>query len=129
MPKPNFPPPCFAFLHSEMIEAKDGKAEVLFYPTQEMENPFGTIQGGILAAMLDNIIGPAVVSLGDNRQTATIQMSVNYTGAVKAGEKILGIAKVTHAGRLQTVISAHLERYEDGKKLANASAINVFLDS
>ncbi len=47
------PPPCFAFLESELVEASSGKAVVLFRPTEQMENPYGIIQGGILAAMLD----------------------------------------------------------------------------
>ena len=67
MTTPKIPPPCFAFLQSELVEASGGQAVVLFRPTEQMENPFGIIQGGILAAMLDNTIGPALFTVVPDR--------------------------------------------------------------
>jgi acyl-coenzyme A thioesterase 13 len=127
MRKPKIPPPCFAFLHAELLSAQDGVAVVRFHPTEGMENPYGTIQGGILAGMLDNIIGPAVVSAQPDRRSATIQMSVNYLDSAKAGDTLLGTARVVRAGRRQAYIEAELIRESDNACLVKATATNVFV--
>ena len=127
MRKPKLPPPCFSFLKAEMIEADKGAAIVRFIPSEEMENPFGLIQGGILAGMVDNVIGPAVVSAVPDRQTSTIQMSVNFLAPARPGERILGTARVVRLGRTQAYIEAELVRESDKTLLLRASATNIFL--
>ena len=127
MRDPIFPPPCMAFLHAELIEASDGRAVVRFSPKPEMENPYGLIQGGILTGMLDNIIGPAVVSAVPNRQTSTIQMNVHYLAPARAGEVLIGTAEVVRHGRTQAYIEAQLVRESDQTLLAKGTATNVFL--
>jgi uncharacterized protein (TIGR00369 family) len=124
---PKMPPPCFAFLQSELVEASGGKAIVLFRPTEQMENPYGIIQGGILAAMLDNTIGPALWSIVPDRRSSTIQMSINFLRPVKAGEVIRGVAEVVKHGQTQAYIETRLERASDGAVLTKATATNVFL--
>ena len=126
---PKLPPPCFAFLGGELLEVGNGKAVVRFTPTEEMENPYGQVQGGILAGMMDNIIGPATVSAMPDRRSATIQMSVNYLRSVRSSETIIGTAEVIKQGRTQVYLEAKLNRESDGKLLATASATNVFLDA
>jgi uncharacterized protein (TIGR00369 family) len=122
------PPNCFDFLRAELIEAADGAASVRFMPTEEMENPYGNIQGGILAGMIDNVIGPAVVSLAPEKPTATIHMSVNFLGSARAGEAIIGTARVVRYGRTQIYLEAEMTRESDGKLILKATATNVLLD-
>jgi len=128
MQEPKFPPPCFDFLNAQLLEMTGGVAVVRFTPSSEMENPYGLIQGGILAGMIDNIIGPAVVSVAPDRQSSTIQMTVNYLRSVKAGEKLIGTARVIKHGRTQAFVEATLEWERDKALLVKASATNVFLD-
>ena len=129
MKEANFPPPCMTYLHADLLESGDGRARVRFTPTKQMENPYGLIQGGILAGMIDNIIGPAVASAVPDRQTSTIQMSVHYLHSVRAGERIIGEAQVIKFGRTQAYTEARLVREDDGTLLVKATATNVFLDS
>ncbi len=119
-------PPCFDFLKASMLEYGNGKAKMKFLPTEEMLNPFGIIQGGILAGMLDNVIGPAIFSLAPRRPTCTLQMNMNYIGAVKAGDELIGTAEVIHFGRSQVYVEAKLMR--GGKLIATATSTNLFLD-
>ena len=102
---------------------------VRFKPTEEMENPFGQVQGGLLAGMLDNIIGPAVVSVAPERPTTTIQMNINYLRPAKPGDILIGTAKVVKHGRTQAYIEAELLREADNALLACATATNLFLDT
>lgn len=123
--KIKMPPPCFDFLHAELLSAENGRAVVRFIPTEQMENPYGSIQGGIIAGMLDNVFGPAVVSAMPSSRTSTIQMSVNYLRSVKAGEPIIGIAQVVKLGRTQVLIEARMERESDRELLVMATATNL----
>ncbi len=125
---PKIPPPCFDFLRAELLSAENGVARVRFSPSEAMENPYGLIQGGILAGMLDNIIGPAVVSAVPQRQTTTVQMSVNYHAPARPGETLLGRAEVVRYGRTQAYIESRLERESDGALLVSATAVNLFLN-
>ncbi|MCC6158825.1 MAG: PaaI family thioesterase [Deltaproteobacteria bacterium] len=122
------PPPCMEFLNSELIEAGEGRARIRFVPDERMENPYGVIQGGILAAMLDNTIGPAVAFTHPDRASSTIHLAVNFLRSVRAGEVIVGTAEVVKSGRRQVYVEAQLERESDGALLVRASATNVFMD-
>ena len=123
--KIKLPPPCFDFLHAELLSAENGRAVVRFVPTEQMENPYGTIQGGIIAGMLDNVFGPAVVSAAPSSRSTTVQMSVNYLRSVKAGEPIIGTAEVVKLGRTQVLIEAKMERESDRELLVKATATNL----
>ena len=71
--------------------AFDGRAEFC--------NPAGFIQGGILSAMLDDTMGPAVFVMTDGRLfTSTISLTVNFLAPAKPGP-IIGEARVTQLGK------------------------------
>jgi uncharacterized protein (TIGR00369 family) len=111
------------------VEAGDGKAVVRFVPLEEMTNPFGIVQGGLLAAMLDNTMGPATMTIDEGRGHSTIQMSVNFMGKVRPGEAVIGEARVTKAGKTQIVVEAELYKESDRSMIASATAVNLFLDT
>ena len=91
----------------------DGKAEFC--------NPAGFIQGGILSAMLDDTMGPAVFIMTDGKlYTATITMTVNFLAPAKVGP-IVGEAEVTQIGKTIAFVEARLTA-EDGIVLAAATA-------
>jgi uncharacterized protein (TIGR00369 family) len=97
-----------------------------FRPTPEMATPSGQIQGGILAGMLDNLVGPAAHSAAPDRIAVTVSLTVNFIAAAQPGDVLVGHADVIKAGRLQMVVEARLEREADNKLIAKASAINIF---
>ena len=119
-------PPCFTFLASELIEHGNGRAVMRFRPTPEMGNPSGQIQGGLVAAMLDNVVGPAAFSASPDRVAMTGSLTVNLIAAARPGDVLIGYAEVIKSGRLQMVIEARLEREADKKLIAKMSSVNVF---
>lgn len=121
------PPPCFGFLEAELIELAPGQARVRYIPSERMNNPYGIIQGGLIAGMLDNAIGPAVMSLEGHRKSSTIHMTLNFLRPVIAGESILAVARVIKHGRIQAYIEAEMIRERDEVLLLKATATNVFL--
>jgi len=116
-------PPCSRMLGFELIEADaaSGTASIRFQAQAAFCNPAGQIQGGFLAAMLDDSMGPAVViaSRGE-RYPVTISLTVTFLTPASPGP-IIGRAQVRQLGRTVGCVEASLED-ANGVELARAVA-------
>jgi uncharacterized protein (TIGR00369 family) len=117
------PPPSSKLLGWHLLDARPGEGWVRigFDGKKEFCNPAGFVQGGILSAMLDDTMGPAVFAMTEGRlYTATITMTVNFLAPAKPGP-ITGEAEVKQLGRTIAFVEGRLIA-EDGILLATASA-------
>jgi uncharacterized protein (TIGR00369 family) len=115
-------PPSSKLLGWHLLDARpaDGWVRIGFDGRKEFCNPAGFIQGGILGAMLDDTMGPAVFVMTDGRlYTATISMTVNFLAPAKPGP-ITGEATVTQLGRTVAFVEGRLIG-EGGGVLATAT--------
>jgi uncharacterized protein (TIGR00369 family) len=115
-------PPCAKLLGWRVLDArpKDGWIRILFDGKKDFCNPAGFIQGGILSAMLDDTMGPAVFVMTEGRlYTTTITMNVNFLAPAKPGP-ITGEATVTQLGRTIAFVEGRLMS-EGGTLLATAT--------
>ena len=74
-------PPCARLLGWHLLDARpeEGWIRIGFDGKRDFCNPAGFVQGGILSAMLDDTMGPAVFAMTEGRlYTATISMTVNH---------------------------------------------------
>jgi uncharacterized protein (TIGR00369 family) len=102
------------------IDAKIGAIEVEFEGKKEFTNPAGNIQGGFIAAMLDDTMGPALAStLSEGEFAPTLNLNVCFQSAAKLG-RLLGKGRVVKRGRGVCFLSA--EHYQDGEQVATATA-------
>jgi uncharacterized protein (TIGR00369 family) len=116
------PPPSSKLLGWQLLDARpeEGWIRIGFDGKAEFCNPAGFIQGGILSAMLDDTMGPAVFVMTEGKlYTATITMTVNFLAPAKVGP-IVGEAKVTQLGRTIAFVEAKLTA-ADGAVLATAT--------
>ncbi len=116
-------PPCAKLLGFRLLEARpeDGWIRIGFDGKQDFCNPAGFVQGGILSAMLDDTMGPAVFVMTEGRlYTTTITMTVNFLAPAKPGP-ITGEATVTQLGKTIAFVEGRLTA-EDGTLLATASS-------
>ena len=116
-------PPSSKLLGWHLLDARPGEGwiRIGFDGKQEFCNPAGFIQGGILSAMLDDTMGPAVFVMTDGRlYTATITMTVNFLAPAKVGS-IVGEAKVTQLGKTVAFVEGRLMA-ADGTVLATSIA-------
>src|SRR5260221_14777340 len=93
-------PPSSKLLGWHVIDArpKEGWIRIGFDGRKDFCNPAGFVQGGILSAMLDDTMGPAVfVMTGGRLYTAAITMRGNFLAPAKPGP-LLGAATVTPRG-------------------------------
>src|SRR3954470_19948728 len=103
-------PPSSRLLGWHLIDArpKDGWIRIGFDGKTAFCNPAGFVQGGILSAMLDDTMGPAVFVMTDGRlYTATISLTVNFLAPARPG-RIVGEARVTQLGKTVAFIEGRL---------------------
>lgn len=119
-------PPAPALLGWELL-AEDpaaGTIEVAFTPDARMLNPQGTVQGGFVAAMLDDTMGPALVSMsGGKVMPSSVDLTVSFIRPVRPG-RVIGRGRVVKAGR--TIVFLEGELYDEaGRLLARATSSAV----
>jgi uncharacterized protein (TIGR00369 family) len=123
-------PPSAKLLGWHLIDARpaEGWIRIGFDGRPDFCNPAGFVQGGILSAMLDDTMGPAVFVMTDGkRYTATITMTVNFLAPARPGP-IVGEATVTQLGK--TIAFAEGKLMADGGTLlATATASARLVDT
>jgi uncharacterized protein (TIGR00369 family) len=95
------PPPAAELLGFKLLDVRPevGRIRVQFTARPEFSNPVGDIQGGFLAAMLDDTLGPALVATLDKEQFApTLELKVNFIRPARPGI-LIGDGRVVSRGR------------------------------
>jgi uncharacterized protein (TIGR00369 family) len=116
-------PSAAATLGWELVSADPDKGtiEVAFRATEAFLNPAGAVQGGFLAAMLDDTLGPALVAGLDPGDFApTTDLHVQFLRPAKPG-RLLGRGRVVRRGREIGFLAGELLD-EDGAVVAVATA-------
>ena len=109
-------------LGHELIEIdRAGFARARFRAEAAFLNPLGTVQGGILTAMLDEVmVDAALARLGADVVVPTLEIKTSFLRAVEAGP-LTGEGRVTRAGR--SVVFTEGTLFDaDGREVARASA-------
>jgi uncharacterized protein (TIGR00369 family) len=116
-------PPAAALLGFQLlaVDETQGTIKVRFTAKPEFTNPIGAIQGGFLAAMLDDTLGPALTAtLEPNQFAPTLELKVNFIAAAKPGT-LIGEGRVVARGGTVAFLAGEL-RTEEGALIATATA-------
>jgi uncharacterized protein (TIGR00369 family) len=117
------PPPAAKLLGWKVLEATpgSGRIRVQFEAIQAFTNPMGNVQGGFLAAMLDDTLGPALATTFSEREFApTLELKVNFVRPAKPGV-LVGTGWVVHRGGSVAFLQGELHNAA-GDLLATATA-------
>ncbi len=112
-------PPAAATLGWELswVAPERGEIEVFFDARAAFTNPMGNVQGGFLAAMLDDTLGPALAAtLGDGEFAPTLELKVSFLRPAAPG-RITGTGRVVHRGGSIAFLAGEL-RDQTGDVLA-----------
>jgi len=102
------------------IDTEKGTIEVEFQPRKDFLNPAGFVQGGLVAAMLDDTMGPIVyATLEEGEFNPSIEFKVNFIRPVKIG-KVIAKAHIIYRGKSIAFVESEL-RNTDGQLLATAT--------
>jgi uncharacterized protein (TIGR00369 family) len=88
------------------MDAEAGTIEVGFDGKPEFANPAGFVQGGILAAMIDDAMGP-IVAAHTRKFPSTIDLHTHYLRPVRPGAVTVK-ARISQAGRSVIFLTAEL---------------------
>jgi uncharacterized protein (TIGR00369 family) len=105
------------------VDPDAGTIEISFTATEQMLNPMGNVQGGMLAAMLDDTLGPALVAtLGEGEWAPTVDLNVQFLRPAKPGE-LVGTGRVVRRGRDIAFVAGELRNATEVVATATASAV------
>lgn len=117
----NSPSALGSWLNGIVRAVDKGMLEVEFTVRAEMLNPGQTLHGGAISAMMDEVMGISVATLGNHHFYATINLQVDFLSACKLGEHILVKSEVAREGN--TIINtACTVRKLDGKLVAKGGS-------
>jgi uncharacterized protein (TIGR00369 family) len=114
-------PPAAALLGWKALSLEPGHVRIHYTAKPEFANPQGAVQGGFLAAMLDDAMGPALfTTLGAEDFAPTIEMKVNFVRPARTGP-IIAEGAVVHKTSSIAFLEGKLTTI-DGELIATATA-------
>jgi uncharacterized protein (TIGR00369 family) len=116
-------PPAAQLLGREIVsvDPQPGEVRLRFTARKDFANRHGTVQGGMLAAMLDSATGNAVMARLPSHLTAvTTRLDTQFLKPAVLGA-IIATARITHQDERTAEVSAELTDSE-GKIVATARA-------
>ncbi len=121
------PPPIFVDMGAEMVDLDmAAKTLTVRFPVQERyQNPMGYMQGGMIAAAIDNVIGP--LSFMVATPSVTKSMEVQYLRPISAKIKQITVVAAFEAQNERELTFVADVLRDDGAKLAQARSVNVLL--
>lgn len=109
------------------IDAKAGRIKLGFEGKAEFANPAGIIQGGMLAAMIDDAMASIIIAhYGAKKMPSTIDLHVHYLRPVRIGPVTVE-ARITEKGRSTVFVEAELFEAR-GKRAAKASSACALIE-
>jgi len=96
----------------QFLSSQDGKAEMSWAPTPDMANPFGSVHGGIVATVIDEAAGAALMPLIETPSAPTVSLNVEYLHPVPIGGEYTVLSEIVRKGRAIAIVDA---RVLDGK--------------
>jgi uncharacterized protein (TIGR00369 family) len=115
-------PPCSQLLGWQLLDHDEDRGWIRtgFDGKPEFLNPAGRVQGGILAAMRDDTMGPAVMLKSAGKlYPSSIDMNISFLGAAKPGP-LFCEAEVLRLGKSVGFVQGHLMD-ADGRVLVRAT--------
>ena len=117
------PAPVLTLLGSRIdaVDAAAGSLSARYEAQANFRNPAGTVQGGMLSAMLDDLTASLVdATLAAGQAVATLSLNVSFLRPAQVGT-LQGEARMLRRGRDVCHVSGTL--LQNGKEVATAVAV------
>ncbi|MFV8343472.1 PaaI family thioesterase [Flavobacterium sp. XS2P39] len=114
----NSPSPFMDWLMPTVVFAEKGKLIFQYKIRKEMTNPFGTLHGGVTAAIMDDAIGASLITYGEPSFYITVNLAIDYFGTAKEGDLIISETFIIKKGKQITNASCEIWNNDKTKLLA-----------
>jgi acyl-coenzyme A thioesterase PaaI-like protein len=123
-----FPPPVFVAMEGRFLELDlaTGSLTAQFPVLESYLNPYGTMQGGMVAAAVDNTLGPLSVLMAPPNVTRRLTMTYSHPVTLEMAH-IRVSARLLERNDPKLVFRADV-RNAEGLRLARAKAVHWILD-
>lgn len=101
------PSPFMAWLRPVVIKVEEGSLTFQHTIRKEMTNPFGTLHGGITAAVIDDAIGATLIAYGEPYFYVSVNLVIDYLSSAREGDIILAETAIIKKG--SQVVNAQCE--------------------
>lgn len=124
-----FPPPVFYTMQGEFValDLEEGVFKARFPVLEGYQNPYRAMQGGMVAAAVDNTLGPLSVLVAPPNVTRQLEMTYSRAVTMEMGHILVEARLVERKGR-KLIFTAEVFSPE-GERLARARALHwIFED-
>ncbi|RAJ08196.1 uncharacterized protein (TIGR00369 family) [Chitinophaga skermanii] len=120
------PSPFMQWLAPTVIAAEEGKLTFQYTIRKEWLNPIGNLHGGVMAAIMDDIIGATVFTLTEQNFYTTINNVIDYFAPAKEGDAIIAETLVIKKGKQFVNVQCETWNADRSRMLARGTS-NLFL--
>ncbi len=123
------PPPVFAAMRGELIDMdlQHGSMTARFPVQESYLNPYKAMQGGMIAAAVDNTLGPLSIAIAPPNVTRRLEMK--YSKPVTIEMEFIHVrARLVERNDPQLIFEARVSS-PYGQKLATCKAIHWIIDT
>lgn len=116
------------FLGGVVIYAEDdgSDASVRFLPPEGLRNPNDTLQGGAVAALIDDVVSMATYFAGNARPFVTTNLACYYLRPVPMGVPLIARSTLIKVGKTQALFDAVLTTEGSDAVLVKATQTQQF---
>ncbi len=109
-----------SWLEPKIISVEEGAITIEVKVRPEMCNPIGTLHGGMHAAILDELAGMVVATMGNKTHFVSVNMTTDFLRVANSGESVRATCQILKAGRSRIHIVGQLTNLE-GKELSRVT--------
>ncbi|WP_286915913.1 PaaI family thioesterase [Flavobacterium sp. UBA4197] len=118
------PSPFMNWLKPTMLAVEEGRLSFQYTIRHEMTNPYKTLHGGIVAAMIDDAIGATLICYGEPYFYPTINNVIDYFASARENDIIIAETSIIKKGN--QIVNAQCEIWnEDKSKLLAKGYTNL----
>lgn len=113
------------WLQFKLEHIEKGKATISLEVKHDMTNPYLNIHGGMMALVMDEVIGWAVVSLDTDNHYTSLNLNVDFLYAIKEGERLKASSEVIREGK--KIIHVECRVYDMQDRLLGKATSNLIV--
>jgi uncharacterized protein (TIGR00369 family) len=108
------PEHCYTnWLKGKLLEAEYGTLTIQYLVREDMTNPAGIIHGGVMASLMDEVIGFTVSTLDLETFYPTVDLKVDLIAGGKPGDVLRVVSKTMRKGKTLVNIQASVYNQDD----------------
>jgi acyl-coenzyme A thioesterase 13 len=115
--------PILKYLGYKVLEVEEGFIQVEMVARKELLNPVGLLHGGVIAMLMDELIGAAGWTLNRPHPFVTINLNIDFLSGARELDVLVAEAIIVRPGK--NVLHGEARVYHTSGKLLAKSTSNV----